>query len=299
MQIRHNRVLQALLGVQVCFGFNYIFSKKIVMVFSPFVWADIRILISTVVLVTIAILRRAPFPPMTKEFLKPLLFFALTGTVINQICFLLGLKYTTATNSAILNTLIPIFTLMLVILRGQEKATFRSIVGFISALFGVLWLRGVENFTFSDQTFIGDLLIMVNCLSFAIFLTSSKAFFEKYDRGWSTALIFAVGSIGISIISLPAWVGVEWPEMNLDLWFSVFYGIVGGTILPYVLNNFALAHARTSSVALFIYIQPMIAALAGWLFLSETITFRTIGASLLIFGGVLLGLNQREAVKHE
>src|SRR5690606_1625764 len=119
-------------------------------------WANIRILISAGILFIIAILSRRPHPEGGRRFFVPLMGLALVGTIINQGCFLVGLSYTTPTNSAILTTLIPVFTLLIVTLRGQEPVTIRRVLGFVCALGGVLVLRRVEEFTFSDKTAIGD-----------------------------------------------------------------------------------------------------------------------------------------------
>src|SRR5690606_23983198 len=72
--------------------------------------------------------------------------------------------------------------------------------------------------------------------------------------------------------------------------FSMVYALVGGTLLTYFLNNWALAYARSSHVALFIYIQPVIAAAIGWYFLFEPITIRMVLSSVLILLGLILGL---------
>lgn len=285
-------VMAALIAVQVLFGLNYVISKVVVGAFPPLVWASIRIVIAAAILTLVAIVLKRPHPKGGRVFFVPLIIFALLGTIINQGSFLVGLSYTTSTNSAVLNTLIPVFTLLIVTLRGQEPASPSRVIGFISALAGVLVLRRVEDFKISDQTFIGDLLTMVNCLSYAFFLSYGKPFLEKYDRLWSTAWLFIYGSVGLSLVSLPSWQGFAWPEMTPLLWGCAAFAIVGGTLLTYFLNNWALAYAKSSHVALWIYVQPVIAALLAWAWLGQEITSRTVVSSALIFFGMYLGLRQ-------
>ncbi|MBI3534048.1 MAG: DMT family transporter [Deltaproteobacteria bacterium] len=125
-------VYTALIVIQILFGINYIISKIVVEAFPPLLWASIRIVISSVCMLGFALLSRRPHPKCDFSFFGPLIIFALLGTIINQASFLVGLKYTTSTNSAILNTLIPIFTLLIVTLRKQEPVTVRRVLGFIS-----------------------------------------------------------------------------------------------------------------------------------------------------------------------
>src|SRR5689334_15398452 len=134
-------VFAALTTVQVLFGINYVVSKVIVGIFPPLVWASFRVLVSTVALFLIAILSKRPRPQVNARYLFSLAFFSLLGVVINQASFLVGLSLTTSTNSAILNTMIPVFTLLLVTISGQEPLTLKRTVGFFLAFGGVLAIR--------------------------------------------------------------------------------------------------------------------------------------------------------------
>ncbi len=284
-------VFLALITIQILFGAGYVVSKVLVGVFPPLVWASLRVIISSAIMVGFALSTGRPSPRGIKTFFLPLVGFALLGMIINQSSFLVGLKYTTSTNSAILNTLIPVFTLLIVTIRGIEKFTLRRGMGFVLALAGVLAIRHIEDFQLSDQTMIGDLLTILNCLSYACFLSFGKTFLERNDRVWTTAWLFVYGSIGLTILAIPDYVGFEFPPMTPQLWWAVAFAIVGTTLMTYFLNFWTLAHAKSSSVALYIYLQPIIAAGIAWYFMGEEITARTVVSSLLIFGGMLLARN--------
>ena len=286
-------VLAALIAIQVLFGAGYVVSKIVVTAFPPLVWASIRIIVSSFIMLAYALASGRKHPDDGAKFFKPLIVFALLGMVINQTSFLLGLSYTTSTNSAILNTLIPVFTLLIVTIRGQEPATPKRIIGFCMSFIGVLVIRHVENFSLSDKTLIGDLLTMLNCFSYALFLSYSKKFIEQHDRIWTTTWLFIYGSVGITLVALPSYVGFHWPVMTGTLWACVSFAIVGTTLLTYFLNNFTLAHTKSSHVALFIYLQPIIAAAIAWIWFGEVITLRTALSSGLIFLGVVLAMSKR------
>jgi drug/metabolite transporter (DMT)-like permease len=288
-------VFSALITVQVLFALNYIFSKFIVAVVPPLAWASFRIIIAAVMMILVAIGLKRPLPKDLKGFYIPLIGFSLLGTVINQSCFLMGLKYTTATNSAVLTTLIPIFTLIFVTILGQEKATKTRIFGFICALSGVLVLRKIEEFKLSDETVWGDFLTIINCVSYGLFLATSKKFIETHDRFWTTAMLFAYGSVGVGLVAIPSVQSFVWPQMTPLLAFSMVFAVLFGTIITYFLNNWALAYAKSTQVAIFIYIQPVITASVAYFWLGEEITRRTVFSSLLIFAGVLLAIRKTES----
>jgi len=291
----HALVIAALILVQVLFGVNYVVSKEVVTHFPPLMWASTRIIISSLLLLGAALLLKRPHPKWTRKFFVPLIGFALLGTIINQASFLVGLKHTTATNSAVLNTLIPVFTLLIVTVRGEESTTPRKVAGFLSALVGVLFMRRVEEFSLGNTTFVGDLLMIVNCLSFGFFLALGKRFLERNDRLWTTIWMFIYGSFGLTALAIPDWSRFTFPAMTPLLAACAVFAIVGGTLGTYGLQNWALAYARSSHVALFIYIQPPIASALAWAWKGEAPTPRIVAASLLIFAGIYLVVGDRSA----
>ena len=288
-------IFLALLAVQILFGVNYVISKVVVMAFPPLVWASFRIVVASITLLAIVLLGKRKHPTDGAKFFIPLIGFSLLGIIINQGSFLVGLRYTTSTNSAILNTLIPVFTLLIVTLRGQEPLTPARAVGFLSALAGVLVIRKVEDFSFSNQTMIGDLLTVLNCFSYSLFLSFSKKFLEQHDRVWTTTWLFLYGSVGLTLVAAPDWIHFHWPAMSGMLLGCMVFAIFGGTLATYFLNIWALSYTRSSSVALFIYLQPVIASLLAWVWFREAMTPRTIFSWVLIMGGFLLALTKPKA----
>lgn len=288
-------VTLALIAVQILFGVNYVVSKVVVKEFPPLVWASTRIAISTVIMLMFAVFSGRPHPPWSKDFFIPLVGFALLGTVINQASFLVGLHYTTSTNSAVLNTLIPVFTLLIVTLRGLEAFTGKRLIGFVCALTGVLVIRRVEDISFGNTTWIGDALTVLNCLSYAIFLSFSKKFLEKFDPIWTTTWLFIYGTIGLTCLAIPDWMQFQMPVMTPQLMSSAVFAIIGATLMTYFLSFWALRYAKSSHVALFIYLQPIIASFIAWSWYGELITTRTVVSSLLIFSGLLFATSKKRA----
>ncbi len=289
-------VIAALVVVQILFGINYVTSKIVVGAFPPLIWASMRLACSAVLMVSIAAALGRPHPPKTRAFFVPLIGMALLGMIINQASFLTGLHLTTSTNSAILNTLIPLFTLLIVTIRGQERLGPKRMLGFVCAFIGVLSIRKIENLTLGDRTLHGDLLTILNCLSYSLFLSVSKGFLERNDRVWTTAWLFCYGTVGLTLIAIPDFTTFQMPPLDPRLIACMIFAVVGGTLLTYFLNIWALAYARSSSVALFIYLQPVVASLLAWFWFGEMVSGRTILSSVLIFIGVILALPKAETL---
>jgi drug/metabolite transporter (DMT)-like permease len=287
----------ALTLIQVLFGVNFVTAKIVVAALPPLLWASLRIILAATLMISVCLAMKRKHPEGGRKFFLQLIPFALFGAVINQGALLLGLHYTSATNSAVISTLIPVITLVIVTLRGQEPFTLKRGFGFTLALIGVLILRKIENLSLSDKTLVGDGLVVLSCLSTALFFSYGKAFSQSHDRLWTTAWMFVYGSIGLSLLAVPDALHFQWPPLTPILLGCMVFTVLGGTLLTYFLTVWTLAQAPPSSVALFTYVQPVVTAGLSWAWLGETPTLRTLFSCTLIFAGLLVALSKNAAIK--
>lgn len=283
-------VYLALISIQILFGINFSTSKVIVQQMDPVIWSNIRFFLAGIGMLFITLILRRPHPKVDKEFLIPIIPLSMFGMALGQGLFLYGLKYTTSVNTAIITTCIPILTLLIVVLRKQESLTVFKAIGFTLAFGGVILIRDFENFELSSNTFLGDLMVFLGAMCFAIYLSFGKKFLIKYDNLWITTWMFLISGIVMTIWNIPKWPSFTPPEMSTLFISSATYTIIGATLITYFLNNWALRRAPSGNVALFIYLQPIIAGLIGWYFLNESITLRTISSSMMIMGGLAISI---------
>lgn len=283
----------ALFTVQLLFALSYIFSKLLMQAFPPMIWAFIRSSVTAIILLSLASLLKKPRPKLNRGFIFPLLIFSLMGGAITQGFYLLGLHYSTSTNSAILYTLSPLMTLAAVIWIGQERATLPRLIGFLFAFLGVTILSHIENYQLSNHQLLGDCLTLLSCFSYGLFLALSKPFFEKFDDLWITAGMFSISSLIFGVFAIRELPQFHIPIMTPSLIAMVLYGILGSTLLSYFLVIWTLKRAPSSQVALFGYLQPLLTSLICWIFFEEVISERTLLASGFILAGVSLTIEWR------
>src|SRR5690606_32546147 len=90
------------------------------------------------------------------------------GVVLNQVLFTEGMALTTPEHSAVVNSCIPTWTLIVATIAGQEQLRTRKVLAILSALSGVLYLLGFDRILlgevqgFGSDTLIGDLLTAGN-----------------------------------------------------------------------------------------------------------------------------------------
>jgi drug/metabolite transporter (DMT)-like permease len=280
----------ALVFVQVLFGVHYFAAKELLREISPEAWAAVRGVAAALVLVGLALLRGRPLPraPRTLAALAGLSIF---GVVVNQYMFVKGLALTHTTHSALINSSIPVLTLGIAVLLRQERASALKLLSLAVALGGVLVLLRVETLSFrlTDEVLVGDLYTLVNASSYSLFLVLSRPVLRKVDSLGATALIFLFGSVALLVLGLPSLAQVAPAALSSRAWGLAVFIVIFPTAGAYLIQYFALRRVESSMVALFIYLQFVLAAFIGILWLGEPLEPRIAVAALLVLTGLSLG----------
>jgi drug/metabolite transporter (DMT)-like permease len=204
---------------------------------------------------------------------------AVLGVVLNQTLFLVGLHLTTAFAAALLGATIPVFAAALAVAFRIERPSVRTALGLALAIAGVLWLTGIGSL---DR---GAIAIALNCLSYAFYIVLSKRVIERLGAltvvtwlfTWGTVVMAPIGGRGL-LLGLATW--------NPRAWVFVAFFVAIPTIIAYLANAWALARSGPTLVTVYIYLQPLIAAIMQWVQLGEPIAPRALAASGFILAGV-------------
>jgi len=274
----------ALAGAQVGFALFPIFGKLALASIPPFLFAAFRVVAAAVLLDGI---RRLGQPEPIRAADRPRLFlYALLGVSFNQVLFIFGLFLTTAINTTILTTTIPVFTLAAAVLLGREKLGFRAGLGILLAGAGALALLHVQRFDWSNDSFRGDLLLLTNCASYSLYLVLSRPILAHYRALTFTAAVFRYGAVFIVLIALPDLLRFQPSRVPPAAWACLAAVILLCTVIPYLLNAWALARTHASRVAFYVFLQPLIATALAISILGEVLSIKTVVAGLLIFAGL-------------
>ena len=224
---------------------------------------------------------------------KRILLYAVLGVSLNQVFFILGLSLTTAINTSILTATIPVFTFAAAVLLGRETLTARPILGLVLAGAGALVLVNVQNFDWHSRYARGDLLLLANALCYSFYLVLSRPLLAHYRVTTVVSQLFLYGAAPILLFTAPALVHFNPSAVSAASWASFAGVVVFCTVLPYFLNSWALARAEASRVAIYVFLQPIIASLLAVLILKESFSPRTAIAALLIFAGLGVSIAPR------
>jgi drug/metabolite transporter (DMT)-like permease len=277
----------ALLGVQALFGSLPVIAKLVLGVLPAVSLVGFRVGITAIVLYGVQRYRGRVGLKERSDY-KKLFVLSIFGVVFNQLLFVGGLSLTKAANTSRLAGTIPIFPLVVSGMVGSERLRPMKIAGIALAAAGVIFLIDPRAASFSSQTTLGDMMIVVNSLSYGIYVATSKDVITRNGAFRSMMWVFLFASLICVPLGLVSLSSVDTAEIGVNTWLLVLYIAVGATASPYLLNAWALARVSPSTVAVFVYLQPLIGFVLAVIFLGEAIDFRFIIAATLVFAGVFL-----------
>jgi len=221
----------------------------------------------------------------------------LTGIAINQAFFFIGLNYTSAVDTALIHSASPIMVLLFSAWLIGEKIGSSKITGIAFGAAGsvLLVLQGKSG-NGGSHPLLGNFLILLNIISYSIYLVLLKPLMARYDAATIMKWVFLYGFIFVFPFCLPSASSLPISELPLKAWLSMAYIIVGTTFLTYLLTTYSLRTVSAGVAGYYIYMQPVLAALIGVALFNEKLTMVKTMATLLVFAGVFM-VNRRSCAK--
>lgn len=286
----------ALLGVNILYGANHLLAKGVMPDYmGPNAFIFFRVSVTTIlffVLFKIFIREK-----VDKKDLIRLAICGFFGVAMNQLFFFNGLELTSAFNAGIIMTSTPILVVILAFFILKESITFLKSLGIIIGAIGAIALMMVGHVDGFDSS-IGDLFILINALSFGIYLVLVKPLMSKYNPLTVITYNFLFGLLFVLAYPnvIQELINTNYAAFPIEILFKIGYVIIGATFLTYLLNIFALKHVSPSVSGSYIYTQPIMVMFFTFLFASigwsedftGSITLEKIAYMLMIFTGVYL-----------
>ncbi len=281
----------ALITVQVVFGLLPAAGKTLFTHMDPLAMTSIRIIGAAFVLLWIHAIRGAPWPQARQW--PGIAILATFGLIVNMGLFAMGLERTHPLNATLLITTIPVFTYIIAVVTGRETIGPRRLAGILLALSGAVYLVGLSGYEASLDSALGDIMVLLNALSFSYFLVISKRWSQENDvLALSTWMFVVAAAVFIPVLVLRGAI-FQLADGGLSGVGWMGFVIVGPTLMAYVLNATALRHVPSSTVAVFIYLQPPVSAIASWFVLGLLPSWKIVPAAALILAGVTIVARRR------
>jgi len=223
-----------------------------------------------------------------KKDIGLIILCGLTGVGINMTLFLYGLDNTNPINASLVMTCTPVMVLLFSFLILKQKITWYNTVGIFIALIGAVYLIYKPSFGFSLESMKGDICIFLNGTSYALYLVLVKKLVVKYKPLTILMLIFSVGFVFFFPITVRDISVIEWGSFSTSVYLSFVFVMAATTCMTYLLNVYALQHVKSSTAGVYIYLQPLLAAIFAILLAKDVMSWKIVFCSALIFVGLYL-----------
>ena len=182
----------------------------------------------------------------------------------------------------------PILVFLISLFMARERAGWHKILGLALGAGGALLIIGGKGFDFSGPTALGDLFILINASSYAVYLVIVRPLMKKYHPLTVIKWVFTFGLLPVVVFGFNQIREVQWHTFTAQIWLAVAFIVICVTFFAYLLNILALRQVHSSIVGAYIYLQPVLATLISISLGKDQLTGTKIISALLIFSGVYL-----------
>jgi drug/metabolite transporter (DMT)-like permease len=283
-------VWAAMIAVYVVWGSTYLAIHFAVQTMPPFLMAGVRFLIAGSALFLARRIAGDPLPQKIEVRSAGIvgLFLLLGGNgsvVWAEQSVPSGLAALMVSSS-------PLWMLLLEAARpGGQRPSRRAILGIVIGFSGVLLLMWPgESGGLLQVNPLGAIVLV-----FAALAWSFGSIFSRYARMpasplMSSAIEMLVGGAALTLLGLATgeFSKVHFAAISMPSILGLAYLIIFGSLIGYTAYTWLLQVAPTSLVSTYAYVNPLVALVIGVLLANEVLSPRTILASAVIIGSVIL-----------
>ncbi|MFY8180535.1 MAG: DMT family transporter [Flavobacterium sp.] len=214
---------------------------------------------------------------------------ALFGVALNMLTFFKGLSYTSPIMGAVLMVTTPMIVLILSAIIMKERMKKRKIFGIILGLAGtitlILYGKSMVN---APNATLGNLLVFINAISYGFYLILVKKLMDKYNAFTFVKWIYTFGFIMVLPFGWHEFHAINWTTIPTDIFWKIGFVVVFSTFLTYLLNLVSMRELKPTTVAVFIYLQPLFATIFAVGLGKDELSLVKLLSAVLIFAGVYL-----------
>ncbi|TCS75865.1 DMT family transporter [Effusibacillus lacus] len=266
---------------------NYIVRQILLREFSPLFLSAFSLTVISVVFLLWSVLTKSLVRLTRRELL---LFFlsAGIGLVANQIFLFSGLKYSSATNAALIFSMSPLITAGLAAVFLKETITWRMIAGCLLAITGLFLALNIrEHFIFQ----FGDLLLLGGTFTFSCNLILVRMLSERLSPLIITVYSFTISCLILDPIAM-AFTTVNW-STSFYIWGLAFVSVICAQGLTGIMWNKGMNDVGAARSSIILNLQPLMTMLLDFFIFHHTFDIQQIVGAVMVFLGVLVGSLQK------
>ena len=287
---------QSLVGHLACFmayaifGFNIIVCKDLTagQLISPLAIFTLRSLGAGALFWLISLF--TPKEKVEKKDYVGIFAASMLGFFVCQVTFLVGIPHITPMDCSVLSAISPIYTMIIAAIVLKEPITWQKAGGVIISFAGIIYLIVNRSSAggAAETSLFGILMIILNSLSFSLYLGIFKPLIGKYSVVTFMKWIFLFAFMVSAPFSLGEIASLDLSVIPTIQLAELAYLIFCATFITYFLIPVGQKRIRPTLVSMYSYVQPIIAIVISITVGMEVLTWQKVLAAVLVFGGVVV-----------
>ncbi len=284
--------------VSIIYGVSFTIAKDVMPTYvKPYGFILIRVLGATILFWMVSFY--GPKEKIQRQDFPRVIAAAFFGVAVNMLAFFKGLSYTSPISASVIMVTTPIIVLILSAIIIKERILKRKIFGILLGLIGtgflILYGKSAGNAT---NATLGNFLIFVNATSYAFYLIIVKKLMDKYNAFTFVKWIYLFGLLMVIPFSWREFHEVQWHILPISIFWKIGFVIVFTTFFTYLFNLLSMRELKPTTVAVFVYLQPVFATIYAMSLGKDELTLVKIVSAVLIFSGVYLVTMKKTIEQH-
>lgn len=284
--------------VSIIYGLTFTIAKDVMPKYiQPFGFIIIRVFGASVMFWIVSFF--APKEKIANEDFPRIIAAAFFGVALNMLTFFKGLSYTSPIMGAVLMVTTPMIVLVLSAIIMKERMQNRKIFGIILGLAGtviLIFFGGKFGKTINaPNASLGNLLVFINAVSYGFYLIIVKKLMDKYNAFTFVKWIYTFGFLMVLPFGWNEFHEINWTIVPNEIYWKIGFVVLFSTFFTYLLNLLSMRELKPTTVAVFIYLQPLFATIFAVSLGKDELSLVKLFSAVLIFAGVYL-VTQKKAL---
>lgn len=290
--LKINQKWLLLIILSIIWGSSFILIKKSLIGLTPIQLGALRIIISGLILFAAGFSR---LKNLSKTTLKWIVVSGFLGTFFPAFLFAYAITEIDSAVASILNSLVPLNTIIIGFIVFQIFSSRKQIIGVIIGLFGTTLLIGSGATINPDQNYWFTLLVIIATINYALSVNIIKRHLQDVP-----ALTIAVGNF-VAII-IPAIIVliydgfftsevIQSPNLKPALFYLLILSIFG-TVLAKIMFNKLVQISTPVFASSVTYLMPVIAVMWGVLDGESFSVWQALATGFILWGVYLANYNK-------
>jgi drug/metabolite transporter (DMT)-like permease len=277
-----------LLFVAAVWGINFSVVKYALGDFHPLSFTVVRFTLAALFL--FAVMRFRGLQVRIERQDRPAVIkLGLLGITLYNIFFMVGLKYTTASHSALLISLSPLIGALIEVSSRREPVRVALVLGLLLAMLGAsLIIAGRGPIGFDRSMIVGDMLTLCATVLWALYTVAARPLLRRYSPMTVTAWSVAAGAVLLLPFGVPDIAAQSWSKPSLAAWGALAFAAFIAAGIAYSLWYEGVKRIGVTRTMVYHYLMPFVAVVFAAFFLHERIGLSQIIGGIAIIGGVAL-----------